>query len=544
MSDTNSPTQTPAWARLTELAATARDMNLREQFEADPGRAERYTVTAAGLTADLSKNLINDEILDALIALGEETGVAERYQAMVAGEVINTTEGRAVLHTALRRPATDSLMIEGDDVVADVHEVLGRMAAVAERIRSGEWTGATGSRIRHVVNVGIGGSDLGPLMAYRALAHYRESIECHFVSNVDPTHMVETLKKLDPAETLFIVASKTFTTQETLANASSAKAWILDGLADADASEAVAKHFIALSTNADGVGEFGIDTANMFGFWDWVGGRYSVDSAIGMSVMIAIGADEFGEFLAGFNDIDTHMGSAPLRENLPAMLGLLGIWYRNFLGFPSHAVLPYSQYLERFPAYLQQLDMESNGKSVHLDGSPVDHETGPIIWGEPGTNGQHAFYQLIHQGTTVIPADLIGVINPAQDVGGQHDLLIANLFAQAEALAFGKTGEEVAAQGASEGLISHRSFAGSRPTNMILADELTPRVLGQLVALYEHKVFTQGTVWGVNSFDQWGVELGKELARGIVPELTSDDELDHDSSTNALIRHYRATRRR
>ncbi len=519
-------------------------MDLRQVFAADPGRADRYTLAAGGLRADLSKNLVDDEIVAALTDLADAMGVSERYEAMRRGEVINPTEGRAVLHTALRRPAGDSLMVDGVDVVADVHEVLGRMAAVAERIRSGEWTGATGARIRHVVNVGIGGSDLGPLMAYRALAHYRESIQCHFVSNVDPTHMVETLKPLDPAETLFIVASKTFTTQETLANADSAKAWILDGLASADPAEAVAKHFVALSTNAEGVAAFGIDTANMFGFWDWVGGRYSVDSAIGMSLMIAIGPGEFTEFLAGFADIDEHMGSAPAAENLPLMLGLLGIWYRNFLGMPSHTVLPYSQYLERFPAYLQQLDMESNGKSVHLDGSAVDHDTGPIIWGEPGTNGQHAFYQLIHQGTTVIPADLIGVVNPARDVGGQHDLLIANLFAQAEALAFGKTGAEVAADGAADDLVAHRTFAGNRPTNMILTDELTPRVLGQLVALYEHKVFTQGAIWGINSFDQWGVELGKELARGIVPELTSDTSLEHDASTNALIAHYRATRRR
>ncbi len=539
-----SPTQTDAWARLVDLAESANSMNLRVEFENDPGRADRYTLAAGGLTADLSKNLVNDEILDALVALAESMSVAERFQAMTSGEILNTTEGRAVLHTALRRPATDSVMIDGEDVMPAIHDVLARMSAVAERIRSGAWTGVTGQRIRHVVNVGIGGSDLGPLMAYRALAHYRESIQCHFVSNVDPTHMVETLKPLDPAETLFVVASKTFTTQETLANAASAKAWLLDGLAGADPGEAVAKHFIALSTNAEGVGEFGIDTANMFGFWDWVGGRYSVDSAIGMSVMIAIGPDEFGEFLAGFHDIDVHVAETPLRQNLPVMLGLLGVWYRNFLGMPSHAVLPYSQYLERFPAYLQQLDMESNGKSVHLDGSNVDHDTGPIIWGEPGTNGQHAFYQLIHQGTTVIPADLIGVVNPARDVGGQHDLLMANLFAQAEALAFGKTADEVAAAGAAPDLVTHRTFAGNRPTNMILADELTPRVLGQLVALYEHKVFTQGTIWAINSFDQWGVELGKELARGIVPELTSDSSLAHDSSTNALITHYRATRRR
>ena len=531
---------TPQWQRLNDLAMRDHP-GLRQAFANDPQRADRYSLEAADLFADLSKNLIDDEIVAALVALAEAAGLQERIAAQFRGDRINSTEGRPVLHTALRAPADAVIEVDGHNVVPDVHDVLERMSVVAERVRSGTWTGATGARIRHVVNIGIGGSDLGPLMAYRALAAYREDLQCHFVSNVDPAHMVETLRPLDPSETLFLIASKTFTTQETMANAASARAWIIDGLGqDAD----VARHFIALSTNADAVAEFGIDTENMFGFWDWVGGRYSVDSAIGMSLMLAIGPVEFRQFLAGFHDIDEHYRSAPIAENLPAMLGLLGIWYRNFLGHSTHAVLPYSQYLERFPAYLQQLDMESNGKQVTLDGERVDYDTGPVIWGEPGTNGQHAFYQLIHQGTSVVPADLIGIVNPARDVGGQHDLLIANLFAQAEALAFGKTAEELRAGGAADELVPHRSFPGDRPTNMILADALTPRVLGQLIALYEHKVFTQGVVWGVNSFDQWGVELGKELARGIVPELTSDAPVDHDSSTSGLIQRYRARRQR
>ncbi len=414
------------------------------------------------------------------------------------------------------------------------------MADFAQRVRDGEWRGATGQRIRTVVNIGIGGSDLGPLMAYRALGAYRGDIECHFVSNVDPTHMHETLRGLDPAETLFIIASKTFTTQETMANAASARSWLLAGL-DNDET-AVANHFVALSTNAGAVGDFGIDESNMFGFWDWVGGRYSVDSAIGMSLMLAVGPEAFRSFLAGFHTMDEHFRTAPLAQNLPALLGLIGIWHRNFCDYATCAVLPYSQYLERFPAYLQQLDMESNGKRVGLDGEPVDYATGPVIWGEPGTNGQHAFYQLIHQGTSIIPVEFIGVINPANDVGGQHDLLMANLFAQAEALAFGKTADEVAASGAAPELVAHRTFPGNRPNTMILTDELTPNTLGQLIALYEHKVFTQGVVWGINSFDQWGVELGKELARGIVPELRGESSPAHDSSTNALIERYRSTR--
>lgn len=532
--------QSTQWQNLADLANASRP-TLREAFESDPGRADRFSFTAGKLFADLSKNLIDDHVLATLVELAEAAELPARIEAQFRGERINSTEHRPVLHTALRAPADAVIEVDGHNVVPDVHEVLNRMAAVADRVRSGAWSGATGARIRHVVNIGIGGSDLGPLMAYRALAAYREDLQCHFVSNVDPTHMVETLRSLDPAETLFLIASKTFTTQETMANAASARAWILDGLGpDAD----VAKHFMALSTNAQAVAEFGIDTENMFGFWDWVGGRYSVDSAIGMSLMLAIGPAEFREFLDGFNDIDEHYRSTPIAQNVPALLGVLGVWYRNFLGLSTHAVLPYSQYLERFPAYLQQLDMESNGKQVTLDGERVTYETGPIIWGEPGTNGQHAFYQLIHQGTTRVPADLIGFVNPARDVGGQHDLLMANLFAQAEALAFGKTADEVRATGADEDLVAHRTFPGDRPTNMILADALTPRVLGQLIALYEHKVFTQGVIWGVNSFDQWGVELGKELARGIVPELTSTDVPSHDSSTNALIERYRARRER
>jgi glucose-6-phosphate isomerase len=528
------------WQQLTDLASRPQ-RSLRTAFAEDPDRAGRHSLEAGSLFIDLSKNIIDGDVLTALVDLAAAAGLTERIDAMFNGERINVTEGRPVLHTALRAPVGAVIEVDGVNVVPDVHEVLERMAAVADRIRSGEWTGATGARIRHVVNIGIGGSDLGPLMAYRALAAYREDLECHFVSNVDPTHMVETLRPLDPAETLFLIASKTFTTQETMANAASARSWIVDGLGpDTD----VARHFIALSTNAEAVAAFGIDTENMFGFWDWVGGRYSVDSAIGMSLMLAIGPDEFGQFLAGFHDIDLHFRTAPMSENGPALLGLIGVWYRNFLGYDTHAVLPYSQYLERFPAYLQQLDMESNGKQVTVDGQRVDYDTGPVIWGEPGTNGQHAFYQLIHQGTSVVPADLIGIVNPAKDVGGQHDLLIANLFAQAEALAFGKTADELRAAGADEALVPHRSFPGDRPTTMILADELTPRVLGQLIALYEHKVFTQGVIWGVNSFDQWGVELGKELAKGIVPELTSDASPDHDSSTSALIERYRARRQR
>lgn len=535
----------PEWRVLSELQSSLSQTSLRQLFADDPGRSTRMAVDAVDLHADLSKNLVTDEVLQALLALADSVGLRDKIDAMFAGDRINETEGRSVLHTALRKPRSSQLVSDGADVVPAVHEVLDKMRGFSERVRSGGWLGATGKRIRHVVNIGIGGSDLGPLMAYRALAASRHpEITCHYVSNVDPAHMLDTVKPLDPAETLFIVASKTFTTLETLSNARSARTWLVEGLGGDNS--VVAKHFVALSTNADEVSAFGIDTANMFEFWDWVGGRYSVDSAIGLSLMIAIGADAFGEMLDGFHQMDEHFRTTDFASNLPVLLGLLGIWYRNFFDYPTHAVLPYVQALDRFPAYLQQLDMESNGKSVRMDGSPVDYQTGPIIWGEPGTNGQHAFYQLIHQGTTVVPVDLIGMIDPASDVGGQHDFLMANLFAQAEALAFGKTGEEVEATGATGSLVSHRTFTGDRPSNLILAQSLTPSVVGQLVALYEQKVFTQGVIWGINSFDQWGVELGKELANSIIPELQSRTEpaLEHDSSTNALIRRYRNRRTR
>ncbi len=538
-------TSSPAWLALEELHTQMSATSLRQLFAKNSERGDQFTINAVDLIADLSKNLLSSEVFEALVALAEQEGLQDKIDAMFAGERINTTENRSVLHTALRKPKGSRLEVDGADVVGPVHTVLDRMAAFSHRVRSGEWVGATGKRMRNIVNIGIGGSDLGPLMAYRALASFRHpDIQCFYVSNVDPAHLLETIKPLDPEETLFIVASKTFTTLETLSNARSARSWLVDGLGGDMA--AVAKHFVALSTNADEVEAFGIDTANMFEFWDWVGGRYSVDSAIGLSLMIAIGPDGFEEMLDGFHQMDEHFRTTPFTSNLPVMLGLLGIWYRNFFDYPTHAVLPYVQALDRFPAYLQQLDMESNGKHVRKDGSTVDYETGPIIWGEPGTNGQHAFYQLIHQGTTVIPVDLIGAIDPADDVGGQHDFLMANLFAQAEALAFGKTAEEVAAGGASEDLVAHRTFTGNRPSNMILTQTLTPSVVGQLVALYEHKVFTQGVIWDVNSFDQWGVELGKELANSIIPELQSRTEplLDHDSSTNALIRRYRNRRTR
>jgi glucose-6-phosphate isomerase len=530
-----------AWQHLRTLAA--RPPRLRALFEDDPDRAARLTLAGAGLTVDFSKNLVSSEILDALVDLAESAGLGSRIQAMFSGERINTTENRAVLHTALRAPADEVVEVDGVDVVPEVHRVLAKMGAFAHRVHTGEWVGSTGDPINTVVNIGIGGSDLGPLMAYRALTEFvHDGIEVRFVSNVDPADLHTALAGIDPATTLFIVASKTFTTMETLSNARNARAWLLGAL-DAD-EDAVAKHFVALSTNQQAVEEFGIDPANMFEFWDWVGGRYSFDSAIGLSLMIAIGPDDFAEMLAGFHQMDVHFRSAPLRQNLPVLLGLIGVWYRNFLGYPTHAVLPYSEYLSRFPAYLQQLDMESNGKSVRLDGSRVGYDTGSIVWGEPGTNGQHAFYQLIHQGTTIVPADLIGFLEPDADIGGQHDLLMANLFAQAEALAFGRTAEEVRATGVPEELVPHRTFEGNRPTTMILAEALTPRSLGALVAMYEHKVFTQGTIWGINSFDQWGVELGKALAVAIVPELTDEGHgrLDHDSSTNALIERYRSHR--
>jgi glucose-6-phosphate isomerase len=537
------PSTTEAWDTLNGLQGALQDTGttLRELFANYPDRADRYMMTSVDLTVDASKNLITEDVVAALIELAEATGLEERIQAMFRGDHINTTEDRAVLHTALRSEIGAGLRVDGQDISGDVHDVLARMGAFADRVRDGDWVGATGKRIKTVINIGIGGSDLGPYMAYRALAPYRHpEIECRFVSNVDPAHLLMALDGANAEETLFVVASKTFTTIETISNATAARSWLLENLPGSD-DDAVAKHFIALSTNEAGVAEFGIDTANMFGFWDWVGGRYSVDSAIGMSLMIAIGPEAFGEMLAGFRKMDEHFANAPLRENVPVMLGLIGIWYRNFWIYDTQAVLPYSQFLDRFPAYLQQLDMESNGKSVRLDGTQVGYETGPAIWGEPGTNGQHAFYQLIHQGTSTIPVDFIGFNHPAEDVGNQHDLLMANMFAQSEALAFGKTSEEVAADGVGPVLVYHRTFYGNRPNTVIMADRLTPSVLGQLVALYEHKVFTQGTIWGINSFDQWGVELGKVLATAIGAELLADETPGdiHDSSTNALIRRYR-----
>ncbi len=534
--------ETPQWHALIshheELASTS----LRDLFSADPDRAESLTVEVDGLIADLSKHLIDDVTVDLLVELAEAAGLPDRIAGMFRGDHINTTEDRAVLHTALRLPRDASLEVDGQDVIGDVHGVLDHMAQFAEDVRDGTWRGHSGERIKTVVNIGIGGSDLGPYMAYRALMAYRhESIEARFVSNVDGTHLHQALEGLDPETTLFIVASKTFTTLETLANAKSARAWLLDGLGADESS--IAKHFVALSTNAEGVAAFGIDTANMFEFWDWVGGRYSMDAAIGLSVMVAIGPENFHDMLAGFHSMDQHFRHAPLRENLPALLGLIGIWYRNFFDWPSHAVLPYSQLLDRFPAYLQQLDMESNGKRTTLGGEVVDYETGSIVWGEPGTNGQHAFYQLIHQGTTPVPADFIGFLSPDFDDIDHHDALMANLFAQAEALAFGKTVEELRVEGVDESLVSHKSFPGNRPSTMLISGRLTPYVLGQLVSLYEHRTFTQGVVWGVNSFDQWGVELGKVLAMAIIPELTeATAPLEHDSSTNALIERYRKHR--
>jgi glucose-6-phosphate isomerase len=523
---------------------SSRDVHLRDLFAQDPGRAERLSAAAGELFVDWSKHRVTDETVGLLVALAEATGVRERLEAMFAGERINTTEDRSVLHVALRMPAGTHLWVDGVDVVAEVHEVLGRMRRFSERVRSGAWTGHTGKRIRTVVNLGIGGSDLGPAMAYDALRNVSDrALSCRFVSNVDGTDIWEATHDLDPAETLFVVSSKTFTTIETITNATTARDWLVAGLGD---EAAVAKHFVAVSTNASGVAVFGIDTDNMFGFWDWVGGRYSVDSAIGLSLMIAIGPDRFDEFLAGFADIDDHVRTAPFARNVPVLMGLLGIWYSNFFGAATHAVLPYSQYLAKFPAYLQQLDMESNGKSVDLAGRAVRVQTGPIVWGTPGTNGQHAYYQLIHQGTRLVPADFIGFERPEHDLGEHHDLLMANFFAQTEALAFGRTSDEVEAEGVPVRLVAHKTFAGNHPTTTILAPALTPRVLGQLIATYEHKVFTQGTVWGINSFDQWGVELGKVLAKRIEPELLSDTPptLRHDSSTNALIRRYRAGRGR
>jgi glucose-6-phosphate isomerase len=534
--------ETPAWRALAEHRRAAEGWQLRQLFADDPQRGERLACEAAGWYLDYSKNLVSDETLRLLFALAESSGVAARFEAMCRGERINATEDRPVLHVALRAPRSASICVDGRDVVPDVHAVLERMTAFAERVRSGTWTGHGGRRIRNVVNLGIGGSDLGPRMAVEALRHYTDrDLRFRFVSNVDATDFAEATRDLDPAETLFVVCSKTFTTLETLTNAHTARAWCLAALGD---ETAIAKHFVAVSTNADGVAQFGIDTANMFGFWDWVGGRYSLCSAIGLSLMLAIGPARFRELLDGCHAMDEHFRSAPPERNLPLLLALLGVWNQNFLGAESCAILPYDQYLARLPDYLQQLDMESNGKRVDREGAALAVQTGPLIWGQPGTNGQHAFYQLIHQGTRLVPCDFIGFARSLNPSGRHHDLLMANFFAQAEALAFGRRSEEVAAEGVPAPLVSHRTFPGNRPTNTLLADVLEPRTLGALIALYEHKVFTQGVIWGVNSFDQWGVELGKVLAGRIAPELEGDAEptLAHDSSTNALIRRYRAGR--
>jgi glucose-6-phosphate isomerase len=531
--------QRPAWKALEQHHSEISGRHLRELFAADPGRGERLTAEAAGLYLDYSKNRVTDETLGLLLQLAEESGVAERRDAMMRGEAINVSEHRAVLHVALRMPKGSSLVVDGIDVVAQVHEVLDRMAAFAERIRSGEWTGYTGKAIRNIVNVGIGGSDLGPVMAYEALRYYsRRDLTFRFVSNVDSTDFVEATRDLAADETLFIISSKTFGTLETLTNAHSARDWVVGELGSEDA---VAKHFVAVSTNAERVSEFGIDTENMFGFWDWVGGRYSMDSAIGLSTMVAIGPENFAEMLAGFHAMDEHFRTAPFSGNLPVLMALLAVWYGDFFDAQTYGVMPYEQYLKRFPAYLQQLTMESNGKRLTLDGAEVDYQTGAVFWGEPGTNGQHSFYQLIHQGTKLIPLDLLGfgkTLNPLRD---HHDILISNVFAQSQALAFGKTEEEVLAEGTAPEIAPHRVMPGNRPTNVLLAEKLTPRLLGTLVALYEHSVFTQGTIWNIDSFDQWGVELGKVLAVQILPELENADEPDlkHDSSTNTLIQRYR-----
>ena len=545
---TEAPTVTPlreqpSWKALEAHFGEIRDTQLSDLFAADPDRGERLAAEGAGLYLDYSKNRINDETIGLLTALTDECGMPARREAMFRGDRINVSENRSVLHVALRMPRDRSLVVDGVDVVKEVHGVLDRMAAFCEKVRSGEWKGQTGKPIRNVINIGIGGSDLGPVMAYEALRHYsKRDMTFRFVSNVDGTDFVECTRDLDPDETLFIISSKTFTTLETMTNARTARQWSLDALGD---ESAVAKHFVAVSTNAEGVSEFGIDTDNMFGFWEWVGGRYSMDSAIGLSTMLAIGPDRFGEMLAGFHAMDEHFLETPTESNLPALMGMLAVWYGDFFGAQTVAVLPYNQYLHRFPAYLQQLTMESNGKHVTLDGRRVDYQTGAVYWGEPGTNGQHSFYQLIHQGTELIPSDFIGFERSLNPIGEHHDLLMANVFAQTEALAFGKTADQVREEGTPEELVPHRVFEGNRPSNTILAAELTPEMLGTLVALYEHSVFTQGAIWGIDSFDQWGVELGKVLAKRIVPELEAADEPDlgHDSSTNTLIRRYRAGRR-
>jgi glucose-6-phosphate isomerase len=546
---TQAPQHSPA--RLTTLAAwkaleahhkQIEGTHLRELFAQDSGRGERLTLEAAGLYLDYSKNRVTDETLKLLVQLARETGMEARRDAMFAGQKINSTEDRAVLHVALRAPRDASSVVDGKNVVPEVYEVLDRMAAFAEQIRARTWLGHTGRPIVNIVNIGIGGSDLGPVMAYRALEFYADrGLTLRFVSNVDGSEFAEAVQGLNPEETLFIVSSKTFTTQETLANAGSAREWTLAALKD---DAAIARHFVAVSTNADAVQKFGIDTANMFGFWDWVGGRYSMTSAIGLSLMLAIGPDRYHEMLAGFHEMDEHFAAAPLEANMPVLMALLGLWYDDFFGAQTVAILPYDHYLSQFSAYLQQLDMESNGKHVTLSGETVDYQTGPVIWGQPGTNGQHAFYQLIHQGTKLIPCDFIGFVHTLNPLGEHHDLLMANVFAQTEALAFGKTLEEVQADGVKAAQQAHRVFEGNRPTNTLLADTLTPRILGALIALYEHKVFVQGAIWNINSFDQWGVELGKVLASKIVPELQAQGapELKHDSSTNALIARYRAGR--
>ena len=549
------PTMTPAWDTLDQLADNF-EPDLRKLFADDPNRTQTFTFDAADLHVDLSKNLVCPTLVSHLLALAEQTGVLELRDRMFAGEHINVTEDRAVLHTALRRPATDSLTVDGQDAIADVHEVLEKVYAFARRVRSGEWVGITGKPVKTVVNVGIGGSDLGPVMAYEALKPYvQEGLECRFISNIDPTDAGETTKDLDPETTLVIVASKTFTTLETITNAKVVRAWLLDGLRErgivtdeASEKEAIAKHFVAVSTALDKVAEFGIDPDNAFGFWSWVGGRYSVDSAVGTSLAVAIGPEGFADFLAGFNAMDRHFVETEPEKNVPLLMGLLNVWYSNFLGADTHAVLPYSQYLHRFPAYLQQLTMESNGKSVRRDGSPVTYETGEVFWGEPGTNGQHAFYQLIHQGTRMVPADFIAFANPTWALGDgdadMHELFLSNFFAQTKALAFGKTSEEVRAEGTPEAIVSARVFTGNRPTTSIMAPALTPSVLGQLIALYEHITFVEGAVWGIDSFDQWGVELGKVLAKQILPAIEGSTEaLDaQDQSTRALIEYYRANR--
>ena len=538
-------TALPAWKALAAHYEKIRGVHLRQLFAADSQRGTRMTVDAAGVYLDYSKNRITDETLALLVQLAESSGLRERIDAMFRGDKINVSENRAVLHVALRAPRDATIVVDGENVVPGVHAVLDKMAAFADNVRSGAWQGHTGKRIRNVINIGIGGSDLGPVMAYEALKHYSaRGLTFRFVSNVDGTDFAEAVHDLDAAETLFIVSSKTFTTLETMTNANSARDWALAGLGGDDA--AVARHFVAVSTNAKEVAKFGIDTVNMFGFWDWVGGRYSMDSAIGLSTMLAVGPAHFRAMLGGFHEMDEHFRTAPLAQNLPVLMGLLAVWYNDFFAAQTVAVLPYEQYLKRFPAYLQQLTMESNGKHVTLEGNTVDYATGPIYWGEPGTNGQHSFYQLIHQGTRLIPCDFIAFAKALNPLGRHHDMLVANVFAQTEALAFGKTPAEVKAEGTPDGRVAHRVFEGNRPSNTILVDELTPAALGKLVALYEHSVFTQGTIWRIDSFDQWGVELGKVLAQRIIPELENATEpaLGHDSSTNALIRRYRARKAR